>query len=95
MKEGQNEKRRLPADFLAVISIVVAIFLSYIGINHNVNQRINFLDQRIYASSRQTEERLDKILAKIDALNREMGEMKVEMELRFDSIEERFGGKRE
>lgn len=64
------KKRRLPADFLLVISIVVAIFLSYVG----VNQRINFLDQRIYALSREMNEKIDAISEKIDASNLQMGE---------------------
>lgn len=61
---------------IIVVTVVLAVFMGSINTNQSLNQLQMSMNQR-----------LDRLHARIDLLNREMGEVKTELRLRFDNLE--------
>lgn len=103
MKTEKNKGIGWQQISLIIVPMIVAIFLSYNGMNQRLDASSRETNQRIDASSQELNEKIDRILARVDTINREMGEiktemsgmnqeiseMKTEMKLCFDSLEKR------
>lgn len=83
MEKERNEGeigKGTPLPWLQVVIIVVTVVLAVFMSSINTNQGLNQLGMSM-------NERLDRLHARKKELNREMGEVKTELKLRFDNLE--------
>lgn len=78
-RERDNAKGNWLQVVIIVVTVVLAVFLGSINTNQSLNQLQMSMNQR-----------LDRLHARIDLLNREMGEVKTELKMRFESLENRL-----
>ena len=72
MEKERNEGRSGKGSWLPWLQVVIIVVTVVLA---------------VFMGSMSTNERLDRLHARIDLLNREMGEVKTELRLRFDNLE--------